>query len=574
MLKRIRNLSIRSKIALMLNTFALFIIASISVVLAQQFKGALQDRIMLQLSSIRHLKTIQIQKILDGHIREINTMLTHIDDSDYLDALAMDQLVHIDSIVINHELSEQIVLENDSILIEDISAEINDARLHLVYHLAHQKLIYSFYSSPQSIQNVLYERTGMGESGETYIVGEDGYLRTQSRFLIDTIPTLINSKTEAFIATQNKNNGVIRHLDYRGIEVFSSYASFHYHGLKWVILSEIDVDEALLPLKVMERRIYIISALIAIVIFLLSSGLAWYIVNPVLKVQKALHHISRGEKTTIPQYHPKDEIGNLFTTLESLIHNTEEIIGFANHIAAGNLNQSMVPRSSDDRLVGSLNNMKDQLVEIQERERQVQARSQRLLMAGEEKERSRLSKELHDSIGPLLTNLKLLLLQDDTEKSMVQERVQYLIEEVRKISVNLMPSVLKDFGLTAATQSFIDLLPKTDAYQISFSFDRDQHSKIPLDLALNAFRIIQESINNAIKHAKASEIKLSITEFVDQVNIYIADNGVGFDKDNVSFGNGLINIKERVHMFNGHLDITSDRNGTVIEIEFETKQLP
>ncbi len=573
MLKKIRNLSIRLKIALLLNIFATSIIALVSVVLAQQFNNALQERILLQLSSIRHLKTIQIERILNSHILEIQTMHSHIDNNEYLDTLAADRFIHIDSIVINHELTEQIQINKDSLFIEDISAEINDGKIHLAYHLAQQNLIYTYFSTPQSIQNVLFERTGMGQTGETYIVGNDGFMRSQSRFWIDSIPTKIKSRTDAFITAQSDGEGVTRHLDYRKKEVFSSFSPFHFHGLKWIVLSEIDVNEALMPLKEMEKRIYFISALIAIGIFILSGILAWYIVNPVLKIKRAITSISKGEKTTIPVYQTKDEIGSLFTTLESLINNTEEIIDFANHIANGQFNKNMVMRSADDRLVSSLNNMKNQLIEIHERERQVQNKSQRLLMAGEEKERGRLSKELHDSIGPLLTNLKLLISQTDINNIIVEERVQNIIEEVRKISVNLMPSVLKDFGLIAATQSFIDQLPSSDQCQITFLSDKEDESNIPLELSLNAFRIIQESVNNALKHAHATEIKLSITEFVNQVNIYIADNGIGFDMNEITLGNGLMNIKERVHMFKGHLDISSDKKGTTIEIEFETNQL-
>lgn len=572
MLKKLQNLRIRFKIALLLNTFALVIITLVTVVLAQQFKSALQERILLQLSSIRQLKTVQIKKVLDNHVHEIETMLTHLEDSAYLDALAADQFIHIDSIIINYELMEESEKTLNSIQINDISSDIQDGKIHLAYHVPNNQLVYTFFSTPLSIQNILFERTGMGETGETYIIGQDGYLRSQSRFLTDSLPTTIKSMTAAYYTALSDGQGVTQHLDYRQVPVFSSFSTFTYLDLKWVILSEIDVEEALLPLKAMEQRIYLISAFIAIAIFLISPLLAWYIVNPVIKVKRALTLISKGEKTNIPYYHSKDEIGELFKTLESFITTSEEIIDFANHIANGELNETMIMRGSNDRLVSSLNNMKNQLIQIQDRERQLQIKSQRLLMAGEEKERGRISKELHDSIGPLLTNLKLLVTQEDINSKALGNRVQAIIEEVRKISVNLMPSVLKDFGLVAAVQSFLALLPASDANRISFSFDREEGSNIPLDISLNAFRIIQESINNALKHAEASEIKLSITEFINQINIFIADNGVGFNVDNVPLGNGLLNIKERVHIFNGLLNIASGKNGTTIEIEFETNQ--
>lgn len=573
-IRSIRNLKIRYKIAFILNVFSILIIGIVSVVHTLQFKEALQDRIFLQLTSIRHLKTIQISNLLDNHLHEIERMLDHIDNEAYLDALAEDEFVHIDSIVIANDEAETHPYTRDSVTIIDISEQIQDGKIHLEYSVQDSNVLYLFYSTPRKIQQILFERTGMGATGETYIVGADRYLRTVSRFFPDSIPSQLASTTDAVsFAFSEGEEGSRIHLDYRGKEVLSSYAPFYYKGLKWVILSEIDKVEALEPMRQMEQRIYGLAVLIFMVVFLVSNFLAQLIVKPILKVQMVLHKISLGEKTEVEKWKGKDEIGDLFNTLETVVQVSDHIIVFANHIAQGTFDKDMSMRGEKDELVEALNNMKYQLIDLKERERTLILKNQRQLVAGEEKERTRLSRELHDSIGPLLTNLKLMVEQSKSTSKDAPEitaLIRHIIEEVRKISVNLMPSVLKDFGLVPAVENFLKLQFSASPIKITFQSSAENENTMPHEIALNIFRIIQEAMNNAIKYSEATEIQLSVTEFENQVNVFIHDNGKGFDPHTVRMGNGLINMKERVNMFNGHWELHSNTNGTTIELEILT----
>lgn len=573
-IRSIRNLKIRYKIAFILNVFSILIIGIVSVVHTLQFKEALQDRIFLQLTSIRHLKTIQISNLLDNHLHEIERMLDHIDNEAYLDALAEDEFVHIDSIVIANDEAETHPYTRDSVTIIDISEQIQDGKIHLEYSVQDSNVLYLFYSTPRKIQQILFERTGMGATGETYIVGADRYLRTVSRFFPDSIPSQLASTTDAVsFAFSEGEEGSRIHLDYRGKEVLSSYAPFYYKGLKWVILSEIDKVEALEPMRQMEQRIYGLAVLIFMVVFLVSNFLAQLIVKPILKVQMVLHKISLGEKTEVEKWKGKDEIGDLFNTLETVVQVSDHIIVFANHIAQGTFDKDMSMRGEKDELVEALNNMKYQLIDLKERERTLILKNQRQLVAGEEKERTRLSRELHDSIGPLLTNLKLMVEQSKStgkDAPEITALIRHIIEEVRKISVNLMPSVLKDFGLVPAVENFLKLQFSASPIKITFQSSAENENTMPHEIALNIFRIIQEAMNNAIKYSEATEIQLSVTEFENQVNVFIHDNGKGFDPHTVRMGNGLINMKERVNMFNGHWELHSNTNGTTIELEILT----
>ena len=95
-----------------------------------------------------------------------------------------------------------------------------------------------------------------------------------------------------------------------------------------------------------------------------------------------------------------------------------------------------------------------------------------------------------------------------------------------------------------------------------------EKSKLSKAKQVYVYRIVQEAINNTLKHAQCSEIQLSITEFDDQLNVFIKDNGKGFDVNDLAShsGHGIKNIKERSALLNGEAVIESDNNGTTIDI--------
>jgi signal transduction histidine kinase len=142
---------------------------------------------------------------------------------------------------------------------------------------------------------------------------------------------------------------------------------------------------------------------------------------------------------------------------------------------------------------------------------------------------------------------------------------------MRRVSYNLMPAVLLDFGAGAAIKNMVEDISKSAKCSVVFLDDtRKNNSKLNKELNVALYRIAQETLNNAIKHADAKEIKISLTEFEDKVCYFISDNGNGFrntqSKSDFS-GKGLKNIKERAALFNGEFFITSDEQGTVIEVE-------
>ncbi len=569
MLKRFRNLKIRYKIALLLGTFTVSIILIVAFILTQQFKSALKERIFLQLTSIRTLKSLQVERLLESHIDEIETLLKNLDNAAYLNALADDKFIHIDSIIIGEVFDAPVDYHRDSIIIQDLSASQNDMLIHLAYYVPYEDAAYVFYLTPGRLQDILFERTGMGNSGETYIVGHDKTMRTPSRFFVDSIPSQIPVNTLAVKNAIAKQEGTLLCNDYRNISVLSSHATFNYHGLSWIILSEMDESEAMLPVKKMTKRAYLVTFFIMILVFAISFLVANYIVKPLLDVKAVITRIAKGERTTLIHVKRKDEIGDLFGTINGFMSAIESIIHFANEISNGKFGADMPVRSEQDELVNALNNMKNQLIQLKENERLLLLKNQRQLVAGEEQERARLSRELHDSIGPLLTNIKLSVQQKPSnDADDLKQQIVHIIEEVRKISFNLMPAVLRDFGLIEAVRNYLKIQFKQTSIQVDFRESKEVDQAIHHELALNIYRIIQEATHNIIKYANATLVRLSITQFENQIAIFISDNGNGFNPVTVEKGNGLINMKERVKMFNGLWDIHSNENGTSIEVEF------
>jgi PAS domain S-box-containing protein len=196
------------------------------------------------------------------------------------------------------------------------------------------------------------------------------------------------------------------------------------------------------------------------------------------------------------------------------------------------------------------------------------------LMA-QEKERAAISNALHDSVCQILYGIRLNLqnfqLKNDLNNAFVNinQLLDQAIQETRQISYELTPSILKDFGFTAGIKEMAQRL-STSNFLIKPTIKSTAdllHPKVQLYL----FRIIQELLNNSIKHAEASlaEIKVQIDQ--DLVKIVVSDNGKGFKgnlDDLLRKGSGLRGIKNRVFLLDGAMEVNSSDSGTKITIIF------
>jgi hypothetical protein len=198
------------------------------------------------------------------------------------------------------------------------------------------------------------------------------------------------------------------------------------------------------------------------------------------------------------------------------------------------------------------------------------------LLEGQEQERGRLARDLHDGLGGLLSGTKHQLsylnpnhsenIEEGISKSIGQ--IDEAVEELRRVAHNLMPDLLLKYGLEAAIQDFASRVSNS-ALEIHTEFINYSNS-ISQEKQLIVYRIIQELVNNAIKHAHTSEIIVQISEEENLLNLIVEDNGNGFDPKSLSMRKtaGFHNIEIRVQFLKGTMNITSEPNvGTSVELQ-------
>lgn len=198
------------------------------------------------------------------------------------------------------------------------------------------------------------------------------------------------------------------------------------------------------------------------------------------------------------------------------------------------------------------------------------------LLEGQEQERGRLARDLHDGLGGLLSGTKHQLsyldphqsenIEEGISKSIKQ--IDGAVEELRRVAHNLMPDLLVKYGLEVAIQEFASRISNS-ALDIHTEFINYRNS-LSEEKQLIIYRIIQELVNNAIKHANASEIIIQISQEENVLNLTVEDNGKGFDHKslNVKKTAGFHNIESRVQFLKGTMNIISELNiGTSIELQ-------
>ncbi len=203
------------------------------------------------------------------------------------------------------------------------------------------------------------------------------------------------------------------------------------------------------------------------------------------------------------------------------------------------------------------------------------------VLKAQEDERKRIAGDLHDSVGPLLS-VSQLYIGDvagfkglDIETSQTIEKAIKVLNnatnEVRDISHNLMPGVLVRSGLAPACRDLLRRVLETKCAEITFNTgelvekDKRYHDSIEIGF----YRILQELINNILKHAKATKIHIELEQLDDQLVLIVIDNGIGFSPHNLEKANGigLQNINSRLSLINGQIHIRSSKNeGTEIQV--------
>ena len=204
------------------------------------------------------------------------------------------------------------------------------------------------------------------------------------------------------------------------------------------------------------------------------------------------------------------------------------------------------------------------------------------LEAAKEEERRFLAHELHDELGQSLTALKLRLQLDGRAPAPAQHQaapqalalIDQLIARVRRISVDLRPPLLDEVGLGPALRFYLEGQAALSSLPIVLEFnDRTEGARLAPDLEIACFRVVQESITNALRHAAAHHIQVRILRDADHVSLAIQDDGRGFDPSSLATVDlaahlGIVGMRERVRARAGLFRLTSHPgDGTTIEIE-------
>lgn len=220
-----------------------------------------------------------------------------------------------------------------------------------------------------------------------------------------------------------------------------------------------------------------------------------------------------------------------------------------------------------------------QFEQINMLERQQQVVSLQSMVNGQEMERSRIAKDLHDGLGGLFSTVKMHFSALQHENEMLRENqlfsksyelVDTAAKEVRRIAHNMMPDVLIKLGLLQAVQEFCNSVSASRQLQVTM-LEYGMEKRLSASTEVMLYRIIQELLNNIIKHARATEAIIQFNKLGDRLTVTVEDNGAGFDMEPSEGGvhAGLSSVKSRVNYLNGQLSIDSEKGiGTTILMEF------
>ncbi|WP_247233847.1 ATP-binding protein [Telluribacter sp. SYSU D00476] len=237
-------------------------------------------------------------------------------------------------------------------------------------------------------------------------------------------------------------------------------------------------------------------------------------------------------------------------------------------------------RQTNERLAATNRELvatQEELLRMTEEKYQLQAAREKIrsaaLLEGQEEERRRFARELHDGIGQMLTGVKLhaeklkqVPFPEEKQRKRfedLRELIQETIQTTRQVSFNLMPSVLSDFGLEAGLQLLSDQVASSSGIQIHFE-GSGEDKRLPPATEIGLYRIVQEALHNAVKHARAKVIEVKLKRNRGKITLCIEDDGKGFDPGEAGkngresqMGSGIENMRTRASLLGGEMKLSS-----------------
>jgi PAS domain S-box-containing protein len=185
------------------------------------------------------------------------------------------------------------------------------------------------------------------------------------------------------------------------------------------------------------------------------------------------------------------------------------------------------------------------------------------IIHGKETERNEIGKELHDNVCQMLTTVKLYhdmaVIDKKSKNELIKTATEILlsaIDEIRTLSRSLVTHNITELSLSESVRDLIETIMKGKKIKIAFQYNPD-NEKLPGKLKLTLFRMIQEQLNNILKHANAKNVNIQISDDAGNIKLTIQDDGQGFDTCKKKNGIGLKNIISRAELYNGAVKIDS-----------------
>jgi signal transduction histidine kinase len=204
------------------------------------------------------------------------------------------------------------------------------------------------------------------------------------------------------------------------------------------------------------------------------------------------------------------------------------------------------------------------------------------VLKGQDQERTRLARDLHDGLGGMLSGIKLSFLnlmetkaRNTDDKQLFHRSVDMLdgsIRELRRVAHNMMPEILLKFGLDTALRDYCEKISESGTLSISYQSFNLENIQVGQTIQITIYRIVQELINNVVRHAGASNVFVQLARIDNRLTISVEDDGCGFDVSilDQSPGIGWANTSNRVDYLLGKIDIQSSKNkGTTVNIELD-----
>ncbi|MDH4027961.1 MAG: HAMP domain-containing protein [Nitrospirota bacterium] len=398
-----------------------------------------------------------------------------------------------------------------------------------------------------TLYKLLLNRTGLGRSGETLIVNNDVVALNELRWHKDA-PLKFKLTTSPTIKAAAGRTGIEEAISYSGQEVLSAYTYIPRTG--WGFVAKQEVREIYAPIVRLRNWMLLAGIITTIGAIFMAFKISRSVSRPVEELYRGINIIGSGNLDYRVSSDKPDEIGRLSRAFDSMIDNIKNIT------------------ASRDEL-----NM-----EIAERKL-----LEKKLLEAEERERERIGRDLHDDLGQLFTGLafKCLGLKNRLEASSGQEagdaaEIMSIADNakvrLRHLVRGLVPVDTGREGLQAALAELARNITMMSDVSCEFS-SREQLSLNDKTVVLNLYRIAQEAVSNAVRHAGAGHVDISLDKEGDRGILVVADDGRGIDDaPGRQDGMGIRTMRYRANLIGAELDIRrGSHGGTVVACSFVDK---